>query len=123
MRICPVGVRSESAGSFTNRHSHCQAKQTQRRYGLRLAARRCQLTTQRLRGVARISSTVAQYTSIRFTETVVLECLVAWIGSISDAYDNAAPNRDVPYENETIKKNSPSMAGALKTFADVESVT
>jgi hypothetical protein len=32
----------------------------------------------------------AQYTSIKFTETVALEGLVASIGTVSDAYDNAA---------------------------------
>lgn len=66
----------------------------------------------------------AQYTSIRFTDTVALEGLVASIGSVGDAYDNAAAETVMGlYKNEAIAKNSPFRTGPLRTIADVEEVT
>jgi len=57
----------------------------------------------------------------KFTETVVLEGLVASIGTIGDAYDNAAAERVMGlYKNEAVAKNSPFSTGPLKTLADVE---
>ena len=67
---------------------------------------------------------LAQYTSIRFTETVALEGLTASIGSVGDAYDNAAAETVMGlYKNEAIAKNSPFWTGPLKTIADVEETT
>ncbi|GAB3128811.1 hypothetical protein GCM10027056_30250 [Glaciibacter psychrotolerans] len=75
-------------------------------------------------GMIHHSDAGSQYTSIRFTETVVLEGLVASIGSVGDAYDNAAAETVMGlYKNEAIAKNSPFMTGPLKTLADVEAVT
>jgi putative transposase len=66
----------------------------------------------------------SQYTSIRFTETVVLEGLTASIGSIGDAYDNAAAESVMGlYKNEAIKKGSPFQTGPLKCIADVDEIT
>jgi len=66
----------------------------------------------------------SQYTSIKFTETVVLEGLVASIGTIGDAYDNAAAETVMGlYRNEAVAKNSPFSTGPLKTLADVEELT
>ena len=66
----------------------------------------------------------AQYTSIKFTETVALEGLVASIGTIGDAYDNAAAETVMGlYKNEAVAKNSPFSTGPLKTLADVEELT
>jgi len=66
----------------------------------------------------------AQYTSIKFTETVALEGLVASIGTIGDAYDNAAAETVMGlYKNEAVAKNSPFITGPLKTLADVEELT
>ncbi|NYJ19526.1 hypothetical protein [Glaciibacter psychrotolerans] len=46
---------------------------------------------------------LAQYTSIRFTDTVALEGLVASIGSVGDAYDNAAAETVMGlYKNEAV---------------------
>jgi putative transposase len=65
-----------------------------------------------------------QYTSIRFTETVALAGLVASIGSVGDAYDNAAAETVMGlFKNEAIRKRSPFRPGALKGLADVEAVT
>ena len=66
----------------------------------------------------------AQYTSVRFTETVALEGLTASIGSVGDAYDNAAAETVMGlFKNEAIAKNSPFRVGPLKTIADVEEIT
>lgn len=66
----------------------------------------------------------AQYTSIRFTETVALAGLVASIGSVGDAYDNAAAETVMGlFKNEAIRKGSPFRPGALKGLPDVEAVT
>lgn len=66
----------------------------------------------------------SQYTSIRFTETVDLEGLVASIGSVGDAYDNAAAETVMGlYKNEAVAKESPFRAGALRTITDVEELT
>jgi transposase InsO family protein len=54
----------------------------------------------------------AQYTSIKFTETVALEGLVASIGTIGDAYDNAAAETVTGlYKNEAVAKTSPFVTG------------
>jgi putative transposase len=62
----------------------------------------------------------AQYTSIRFTETVALEGLTAPIGTVGDAYDNAAAETVMGLFNA---KNSPFRTGALKGLPDVEEIT
>ena len=66
----------------------------------------------------------AQYTSIRFTETVAREGLAASIGSVGDAYDNdAAETLMGLYKNEAVAKGSPFWSSPLKTIADVEEIT
>ena len=66
----------------------------------------------------------SQYTSIRFTETVALEGLIASIGSVGDAYDNAAAETVMGlYKNEAIAKGSPFRTGPLRNLSDVEEVT
>ena len=65
-----------------------------------------------------------QYTSIKFTETVILEGLVASIGTSGDAHDNAAAETVMGlYKKEAVAKNSPFSTGPLRTLADVEEVT
>ena len=60
-------------------------------------------------GMIHHSDAGSQYTSIRFTETVALEGLVASIGSVGDAYDNAAAETVMGlYKNEAIRTNHPS---------------
>ena len=67
---------------------------------------------------------LAQYTSIRFTHAVSLEGLVASIGSVGDAYDNAASETVMGlYKDEAVQKGSPFWSGPLKTLADVEELT
>lgn len=75
-------------------------------------------------GMIHHSDAGSQYTSIKFTETVALEGLVASIGTIGDAYDNAAAETVMGlYKNEAVAKNSPFITGPLKTLADVEELT
>ncbi|TFD13525.1 IS3 family transposase [Cryobacterium sp. TMT1-2-2] len=75
-------------------------------------------------GLIHHSDAGSQYTSIRFTETVALEGLVASIGTVGDAYDNAAAETVMGlYKNEAVAKNSPFVTGPLKTLADVEKLT
>ncbi len=75
-------------------------------------------------GLIHHSDAGSQYTSIKFTETVALEGLVASIGTIGDAYDNAATETVMGlYKNEAVAKNSPFVTGPLKTLADVEKLT
>ena len=66
----------------------------------------------------------SQHTSIRFTETLVLEGLSASIGSVGDAYDNAAAESAIGlYKNEAVASGSPFRTGPLRTLADVETLT
>jgi transposase InsO family protein len=75
-------------------------------------------------GLIHHSDAGSQYTSIRFTETVALAGLVASIGSVGDAYDNAAAETVMGlFKNEAIRKGSPFRPGALKGLPDVEAVT
>ncbi len=62
--------------------------------------------------------------SIAFTETVALQGLSASIGTVGDAYDNAAAESFVGlYKNEAIATGSPFRTGPLRTLADVETIT
>ena len=75
-------------------------------------------------GLIHHSDAGSQYTSIKFTETVALEGLVASIGTVGDAYDSAAAETVMGmYKNEAIAKNSPFNTGPLKSLADVEQLT
>ncbi|WP_374211218.1 transposase [Pseudarthrobacter cellobiosi] len=62
----------------------------------------------------------SQYTSIRYTDTLALEGLQPSIGSVGDAYDNAAAETVMGlFKNEAVAKDSPFRSGALKTETDV----
>jgi putative transposase len=61
---------------------------------------------------------------VRFTETVALEGLTASIGTVGDAYDNAAAETVMGlFKNEAIAKNSPFRTGPVRGLPDVEEVT
>ena len=77
-----------------------------------------------LPGMIHHSDAGSQYTSIRFTETVALEGLTASIGTVGDAYDNAAAETIMGlFKNEAIRNGSPFRTGPLKGLPDVEEVT
>jgi putative transposase len=75
-------------------------------------------------GMIHHSDAGSQYTSIKFTETLDLEGLSASIGTVGDAYDNAAAETVMGlYKNEAIHPNSPFRTGPLHGLADVEKIT
>ena len=77
-----------------------------------------------LSGMIHHSDAGSQYTSVRFTETVALQGLSASIGSVGDAYDNAAAETTIGlYKNEAVAAGSPFRTGPLRTLADVETLT
>lgn len=75
-------------------------------------------------GMIHHSDAGSQYTSVRFTETLALEGLSASIGSVGDAYDNAAAETVFGlYKNEAVATGSPFRTGPLRHLADVEALT
>jgi len=75
-------------------------------------------------GMVHHSDAGSQYTSIRFTETLVLHGLAASIGTVGDALDNAAAESFMGlYKNEAIRADSPFRRGPLRHLADVERLT
>jgi putative transposase len=71
-------------------------------------------------GLIHHSDAGSQYTSIRYTDTLMLEGLQPSIGSVGDAYDNAAAETVMGlFKNEAVATGSPFRTGALKTEADV----
>jgi putative transposase len=71
-------------------------------------------------GLIHHSDAGSQYTSIRYTDTLALEGLQPSIGSVGDAYDNAAAETVMGlFKNEAVAKDSPFRSGALKTESDV----
>lgn len=75
-------------------------------------------------GMIHHSDAGAQYTSIRFTETLALEGISASVGTVGDAYDNAAAETVIGlYKNEAIRADSPFRTGPLRTITDVEKTT
>lgn len=66
----------------------------------------------------------AQYTAIRFGETLFLQGLRPSIGSVGDAYDNALAETTIGlYKAECIASDSPFRKGPFRTIADVEEAT
>lgn len=75
-------------------------------------------------GMIHHSDAGSQYTSIRFTETLALQGLSASIGTVGDAYDNAAAESFMGlFKNEAVAAGSPFRTGPLRTLADVETIT
>ena len=58
----------------------------------------------------------AQYTSVKFTESLALQGIAVSIGSVGDAYDNALAESIIGlYKTEVINRRGP-----FKTLAQVE---
>jgi putative transposase len=65
-----------------------------------------------------------QYTAITFAETLVAERIAASIGSIDDAYDNALAESTIGlFKTEAVARDSPFLAGPLRSLDDVEYAT
>ena len=66
---------------------------------------------------------LAEYTSQRYTQTLATEGLIPSIGSIGDAFDNAAAETVIGlFKNEAVARDSPFRTGALVAKADVDDV-
>ncbi len=75
-------------------------------------------------GLIHHSDAGSQYTSISFSETLVLEGIAASIGSIGDAYDNALAESTIGlFKTEAMAKGNPFHAGPYKSVEDVEFAT
>ncbi len=66
----------------------------------------------------------AQYTSVRFAQTLLLAGLTPSVGSIGDAYDNALAETTIGlYKTECTRDGSPFRGGLVRTLADLEEIT
>jgi len=75
-------------------------------------------------GAIHHSDAGSQYTSVHFTETLMLAGLAPSIGTVGDALDNALAETTIGlYKIESIREGSPFRAGPLETLADVEKIT
>jgi putative transposase len=77
-----------------------------------------------LRHAVHHSDAGAQYTSVRFAETLMLAGLAGSVGSVGDAYDNALAETTVGlYKTECTRDGSPFRTGPIATLADLEECT
>jgi putative transposase len=66
----------------------------------------------------------AQYTSVRFAQTLLLAGLTGSAGSVGDAYDNALAETTIGlYKTECTRSGSPFRNGPIRTLADLEEAT
>ncbi len=66
----------------------------------------------------------SQYTSVHFTETLMLAGLQPSIGTVGDAYDNALAETTIGlYKTECTREGSPFRTRPLMTLADLEEIT
>lgn len=76
-----------------------------------------------IQGTVHHSDAGAEYTSQRYTQTLAEEGLIPSIGTIGDAFDNAAAKTVMGlFKNEAVAQNSPFRQGPLATKADVDDV-
>jgi len=66
----------------------------------------------------------SQYTSVHFTETLLLAGLTPSVGTVGDALDNALAETTIGlYKTECTRADSPFRAGPIRTRADLEEIT
>jgi putative transposase len=66
----------------------------------------------------------SQYTSVHYTETLMLAGLTPSVGTVGDALDNALAETTIGlYKTECIRADSPFRSGPLRTLADLEDIT
>jgi len=76
-----------------------------------------------IQGTIHHSDAGSEYTSQRYTQTLAEEGLVPSIGTIGDAFDNAAAETVMGlFKNEAIAKDSPFRDGPLAAESDVADV-
>ena len=74
-------------------------------------------------GTVHHSDAGSEYTSQRYTQALAMEGLIPSIGSIGDAFDNAAAETVMGlFKNEAVAKDSPFRTGVLATESDVAEV-
>jgi len=75
-------------------------------------------------GAVHHSDAGAQYTSVRFAETLLLEGLRPSVGTVGDALDNALAETTIGlYKTECTREGSPFRAGPVGSLADLEEIT
>src|SRR5271156_5450049 len=118
--ICPVGTQTTSPRSPTPSTPDHAKPST----GAPLRKPSTNTYTRFTKPVLRPPTESAQYTSIAFAETLVLEGIAASIGSVGDAYDNALAETTIGlFKTEAVRRGSPFLTGPLRTIDDVESAT
>ena len=66
----------------------------------------------------------SQYTSVRFSESLLLAGMIPSVGSVGDAFDNALAETTIGlYKHECIRADSPFRRGPLRNIGDVEEIT
>jgi transposase InsO family protein len=66
----------------------------------------------------------SQYTSVRFGQQLLLAGMVASVGSVGDALDNALAETTIGlYKTEAVRADSPFRNGPIRTLADLEDIT
>jgi len=75
-------------------------------------------------GLLHHSDAGAQYVSLKFSEELMLEGILASIGSVGDAYDNALAESTIGlFKTEAIRRGNPFHSGPFKNIADIEYAT
>ncbi len=75
-------------------------------------------------GAIHHSDAGSQYTSVHYTETLMLAGLAPSAGTVGDALDNALAETTIGlYKTECIRQDSPFRTGPLRTLADLEDIT
>lgn len=76
-----------------------------------------------VQGTVHHSDAGSEYASQRYTQTLATERLIPSIGSIGDAFDNAAAETVMGlFKNEAVAKDSPFRSGSLASKTDVDGV-
>jgi len=67
---------------------------------------------------------LAQYTSLKLTETLALAGIAPSVGTVGDAYDNALAETLIGlYKCEAVRDGSPFRDGPVATLGDLEKIT
>lgn len=75
-------------------------------------------------GLIHHSDAGSQYVSLKFSEELMLEGVLASIGSVGDAYDNALAETTIGlFKAEAIRPGNPFHPGPFKTIEDIEFAT
>jgi putative transposase len=72
-------------------------------------------------GLIHDSDAGSQYVSLKFSEELMLEGVLAFMGSVGDAYDTALAETTIGlFKTEVIRPGNPFHPGPLKTIGDIE---